>query len=199
MTAMKTLAAAVLAACVGTTALGNEPIFPGASRAPVSYAGQEQRTIKALAESEIASLLAGDGAGLAKAAELNGYPGPAHTLELANALALSPSQVDQSRELMRQHKIRARELGVRLVAAERDLNEVFASELATGDSVDAATREVGLLQASLRAEHLQTHLAQRALLTTDQTLKYAELRGYRSEATAAPANPEPASHGAGHH
>ncbi len=40
------------------------------------YAGQEQRSIKALSEQEVAALLAGRGAGFAKAAELNGcYPG----------------------------------------------------------------------------------------------------------------------------
>ena len=56
MTAIKTLAAAVLAACVGATALGNEPSFPGVSKAPVSYAGQEQRTMKALADSYAATV-----------------------------------------------------------------------------------------------------------------------------------------------
>jgi hypothetical protein len=53
------------------------------------YAGQEQRPIKALSDQEVAALLAGQGAGFAKAAELNGYPGPMHVLELADRLALS--------------------------------------------------------------------------------------------------------------
>src|SRR5262249_1929289 len=46
------------------------------------YAGQQSRSIKALSEDDIAALLKGAGIGLAKAAELNGYPGPAHVLAL---------------------------------------------------------------------------------------------------------------------
>jgi len=59
---------------------------------PSSYAGQEQREIKALSPEEIQSYLAGNGAGLAKAAELNHYPGPAHVLELADKLQLNEEQ-----------------------------------------------------------------------------------------------------------
>jgi hypothetical protein len=33
--------------------------------------------------------------GMAKAAELNGYPGPAHVLTLANELELTKSQLEQ--------------------------------------------------------------------------------------------------------
>jgi len=42
------------------------------------YAGEENRAIKSLSESDIEELLSGSGWGLAKAAELNGVPGPAH-------------------------------------------------------------------------------------------------------------------------
>jgi hypothetical protein len=37
----------------------------------------------------VASLLKGDGMGFAKAAELNGYPGPAHVLSVAKELNLT--------------------------------------------------------------------------------------------------------------
>lgn len=47
------------------------------------YAGQQTRTIKALSDDEIAALRNGEGMGMAKAAELNGYPGPIHVLSLA--------------------------------------------------------------------------------------------------------------------
>ena len=47
------------------------------------YAGQQQRTIKALSDQEIGDLLEGRGMGLAKAGELNSYPGPLHVLQLA--------------------------------------------------------------------------------------------------------------------
>jgi hypothetical protein len=50
------------------------------------YTGQERREIKALSNEEIDRYLSGDGMGLAKAAELNHYPGPRHVLELADQL-----------------------------------------------------------------------------------------------------------------
>jgi hypothetical protein len=48
------------------------------------YADQQTRSIKSLSEEDIAALLNGEGMGMAKAAELNGYPGPKHVLTLAN-------------------------------------------------------------------------------------------------------------------
>ena len=67
---------------------------------PVSpYRGQETREIKALSAQEVSDLLAGKGMGFAKAAELNGYPGPKHVLELAGPLALTPEQVEGTRAI----------------------------------------------------------------------------------------------------
>ncbi|MDP9130499.1 MAG: periplasmic heavy metal sensor [Candidatus Binatota bacterium] len=142
------------------------------------YAGQEQRAIKSMSEQEVAGLLTGAGAGFARAAELNGYPGPMHVLELADGLALNAEQRAATQSLMTQHKARARTLGERLVDAERDLDTLFAQRVADTSAVDAATRRVGLLQADLRAEHLKTHVAQTALLSGDQVRMYSVLRGY---------------------
>ncbi len=46
------------------------------------YAGEENREIKSLSADDIDELRNGGGWGLAKAAELNGVPGPAHLLEM---------------------------------------------------------------------------------------------------------------------
>jgi len=151
----------------------------GAASAQTSpYAGQQQRAIKTLSDQEVSALLAGQGAGFAKAAELNGYPGPLHVLELADRLGLSPEQRNATQRLMSEHKERARALGAGLVDAERELDGLFAQRAAASDAVDAATRRVGLLQAELRAEHLKTHLAQTALLSAEQVRQYSVLRGY---------------------
>ena len=56
------------------------------------YAGQQTRAIKALSPEDIAALRNGAGMGMAKAAELNGYPGPAHVLALAAQLGLTKNQ-----------------------------------------------------------------------------------------------------------
>jgi len=69
------------------------------------YAGQHERSVKALSDDEIKQYLAGAGMGYAKAAELNGYPGPMHVLELADKLALSAEQRDaitEALQIMRQ-------------------------------------------------------------------------------------------------
>lgn len=66
---------------------------------PNPYSGQEQREIKALSPEEIQGYLAGKGAGLAKAAELNHYPGPVHVLELADKLQLSAEQKTRTKAI----------------------------------------------------------------------------------------------------
>ena len=66
------IAVPLLLACVLTGAAAQTT--PHAS----AYAGQQSRAIKSLSEQDVDDLLAGRGAGFAKAAELNGYPGPAH-------------------------------------------------------------------------------------------------------------------------
>jgi hypothetical protein len=55
-------------------------------------AGGQQRAIKALDAGEVAALRQLQGLGDAKAADLNGYPGPMHTLALAAPLQLRTEQ-----------------------------------------------------------------------------------------------------------
>jgi hypothetical protein len=78
------------------------------------------RSIKSLSQQETADYLSGKGMGFAKAAELNGYPGPGHVLELADRLALSPAQKAKTEEVFDKMQRRARELGSRLVEEEKD-------------------------------------------------------------------------------
>jgi hypothetical protein len=158
------------------------------------YAGQETRAVKSLSEQDIEALRTGAGAGYAKAAELNGYPGPAHVLELAQQLQLDAAQQEATKTLLSSHKARARTLGAQLIDAETQLDRLFADKTAEPASVDRACAQVGELQARLRAEHLKTHLAQTALLTPKQVRQYAVLRGY--EGTPAASGD---SHGMQHH
>lgn len=145
---------------------------------PSSYAGQETRDIKALSAQEIDGLLAGKGMGFAKAAELNGYPGPAHVLELADGLALSPEQRTRTQDIFRRMEASAQTLGVQLVQAERNLDLLFRSKQVDPASLRAAVQGVADLQAQVRLAHLQAHLEQEAVLTTQQSATYSRLRGY---------------------
>lgn len=65
------------------------------------YAGLEKRTIKALADQQISDLRAGRGMGMALPAELNGYPGPWHVIELAEKLTLSEPQLATAKIFLR--------------------------------------------------------------------------------------------------
>lgn len=152
--------------------------------APSAYAGEQTRSIKALSTSDISGLQTGAGMAYAKAAELNGYPGPAHVLELRGQLKLSDQQRAATEELMAIHKAQAKVLGAQIVEAERALDAAFAWKKADADSVSALTQQIGELQAKLRAEHLQTHLAQTALLSATQIASYQTLRGYDSSTPA---------------
>ncbi len=142
------------------------------------YAGEQVRTIKALGADELRALTEGRGIGFAKAAELNGYPGPMHVVELSSQLDLTPEQRTASERLLREHKARARELGGRVIDAERTLDALFAQRQADAAAVEAATRRIGEQHAALRAEHLKTHLEQTALLNPKQIADYQRLRGY---------------------
>ena len=150
-----------------------------ATSAEVSpYSGQDAREIKALSESEIADLLAGKGMGYAKVAELNGYPGPKHVLELADALHLSPEQREKTQTVFARMEASARELGSKLVDAERELDSEFREGTVTADSLAEALSRIGALQVELRGVHLQAHLEQVGILKQGQVARYMELRGY---------------------
>ena len=150
------------------------------AQAQQPYAGLEARVIKALSEQQIADLRAGRGMGLALAAELNGYPGPMHVLELANSLGLSEEQRGKLEELLAAMKAEAIPLGERLIAQEVDLDRQFAEKTITDASLAAATDAIGATQAALRRTHLKYHLLTRDVLTPAQVRRYAELRGYKA-------------------
>src|SRR5690348_9596934 len=114
------------------------------------YSGFEGRAIKTLSEQQIADLRAGRGMGLALPAELNGYPGPSHVLELADKLALTPLQRERMQALLAQMKADAVPLGEALLGQEAELDRQFAARAATPASLEAATTQIGATQAALR-------------------------------------------------
>jgi Spy/CpxP family protein refolding chaperone len=142
------------------------------------YAGQETRGIKALSEGEIEAYTAGEGLGLAKAAELNHYPGPRHVLDLAAELGLSQHQKQETQRVFdRMHRL-AVKLGKRIVAKERQLDRLFASQRIDQATMRTLVSEISRLQGELRLAHLSAHLEMKKLLTRAQVAKYDELRGY---------------------
>jgi hypothetical protein len=162
-----------------------------AAAEPSPYAGWQERAIRALSPQQVEDYLEGRGMGMALPAELNGYPGPRHVLELAAELDLRPDQLAQAERLFADMRARAIAIGHRILAREAALDELFASGTASEAALREATEELGLLNGRLRAHHLGYHLAMRDLLEPDQIRRYQQLRGY---------GPPPATgeHGHGH-
>ena len=148
------------------------------------YVGEQSRAIKSLSDHEVADYLAGKGMGFAKAAELNGYPGPAHVLELADKLALTPAQKQNTAQLFGRMQSRAGALGARLVDEERALDASFASKSISRDELARALRSIAALQGQIRETHLQAHLDQAEILSENQKAEYWRLRGYATDASS---------------
>lgn len=165
-------AAMALAALLALAAAAAEP-----QHSPYA-GGHEDREIKALSSEETEQLVSGQGMGLGLPAELNGYPGPKHVLELADELELSGEQRDAVSEVFDGMLRKAIDLGFEVVAAERRLDALFAQGRATPEALRAALEELEDLRADLRYTHLAAHLETKALLTEHQLHRYNQLRGY---------------------
>jgi len=170
---MKPWIAALLVALAGPAAAQQHQHGHG------PYGGMHHRGVKALSEQQIADLRAGKGMGLALAAELNGYPGPLHVLELGEKLNLSPQQRQQMQGLYEAMKSEAITAGEKLIESETALDREFAEQKMTPDRLALLTAQIGERQGALRAVHLKYHLVTADLLSVEQKRRYAQLRGYR--------------------
>lgn len=142
------------------------------------YAGQQNRQIKSLSSDDISELRRGGGWGLAKAAELNGMPGPAHILEMEEKIKLTELQKNKIEKLFNTMRSQAIPLGEQLISLERQLNENFSTGKIDQQSLEKLLKEIEQVRAKLRYVHLSTHLQTPRILTKDQISLYNELRGY---------------------
>lgn len=176
---MKTIAIALASTFIGATAAAAQHVHE-----PSMYANQTDSGIAALSLEEFEQLRKGEGMGLARAAELNHYPGPLHVLELADSLALTPEQraeVERIRTGMLENAVA---LGERIIEAERELDLRFEHGHADADYVRQATAAIATMYGELRFTHLSAHLELRNLLDAAQIAAYDRLRGYAVDAPA---------------
>ena len=174
--AMLSAAALVLGVALGAAATAYGPSLLRHAAQP--YAGQEGQAISSLSAADVAALEAGEGWGLAKPAELNDHPGPAHVIELADDLDLSADQRTRIDAAFAAMRGAAQEAGRALIAAERALDRGFER----GDLDRTALRELlaqaEAARARLREVHLAAHLDITPVLSREQRERYATLRGY---------------------
>jgi Spy/CpxP family protein refolding chaperone len=171
------LAAAWLAA-TAVVAIAQAPQTQAPVAKAQAYAGQQARSIASLSTEELQAFLEGRGMGLAKAAELNGYPGPMHVLELAEQLKLTSEQRRDVKHAFERMKARATDLGAKYVSAEKAVDEAFRSGNADAGTITRRVAEANRLLGEVRLSHLIAHLEITPLLTPEQRARYAELRGY---------------------
>ncbi|SEV93810.1 hypothetical protein SAMN04488515_0314 [Cognatiyoonia koreensis] len=155
-----------------------------ADETQIPYAGLETREIATLSESDIADLEAGRGWGFALAAELNGHPGPAHVLELAEDLDLSADQIARMGLIFQEMQEEAVALGTEFIAAERALNAAFTRGRLNAPELVALVNAAGNARANLRFVHLSSHLQTLDVLTIEQIDRYNILRGYSDDPCA---------------
>ena len=91
--------------------------------------------------------------GLALAAELNGYPGPIHVLELAEPLGLTEDQRSRVQALHAAMKAEAVPLGERLIGQEADLEAAFRERTVTRANLAEKTAAIAATQGALRHAH----------------------------------------------
>lgn len=158
--------------------------------APSPYTAQIESPVRGLSAQEVNDLLAGRGAGYARSAELNGYPGPRHVLDLAARLDLTAEQRAGAERIFAAMQAEASRLGAVIVERERALSRAFAEHAVSHHAVETQVDSLAGLYGRLRATHLQAHLEMTALLRPEQIRAYDRLRGYADSAAA---------HGAEHH
>ena len=145
------------------------------------YVGQEKREIKSLSKADIQELRNGRGWGLAKAAELNGLPGPVHLLEMKKEIGLNPEQTEKIEILYQKMKKQAIPLGLKLIELERKLNNHFAKGTITEELLHELLEQIAQVRKRLRYVHLSTHLKTPGILRAEQIDLYNKLRGYSSD------------------
>jgi Spy/CpxP family protein refolding chaperone len=142
------------------------------------YLTQLDSPVRGLSPQEVDDLLNGRGAGYARTAELNSYPGPRHVLDMRQELNLSAEQVAQIEATFRQMQAEAQQLGQDIVEREARFSQNFADQTMTEAELQTQTAELAQLYGQLRVTHLQAHLYITPLLSAQQIARYNTLRGY---------------------
>jgi Heavy-metal resistance len=160
--------------------------FALAQQSHSPYAGQETRAIKALSEEAVQALRSGEGMRLAKAAELNHYPGPRHVLDLATPLQLSETQRAETQQIYDRMHREAVRLGVLIIDKERELEDLFATGAVDSQILQSLAQQIAQVQGDLRVAHLQAHIEMKRALSRGQIDTYDALRGYTDSTGSAP-------------
>ena len=129
------------------------------------------------------SLEKSEGAGMASYADINGYPGPKHVLEMQESLKLTDNQIKDISAIIDEMSENARATGELIVAKERELESSFRLGKANESHTKQLATEIGSLRGALRSVHLTAHIQAKSILTKEQIAIYMTLRhkGYNQK------------------
>ncbi len=136
--------------------------------------------MRSLSPEEIHALQEGEAMGLARAAELNGYPDPARILEAARAgkLDLYADQREAIERVQAAAKAEAQVLGRQILAQEATLETDFRTGHVIEADLAGQVEDIARKLAELRLTHIRAHLLTAALLRPEQIEEYYQFRGY---------------------
>jgi Spy/CpxP family protein refolding chaperone len=97
---------------------------------------------------------------------------------MASQLGLSETQRAEAQQIYDHMHQEAVRLGNLLIAKERELDRLFASNEIDVPTLQDVVRAIAQLQGELRITHLQAHVDMKHILSSDQTAQYDVLRGY---------------------
>jgi Spy/CpxP family protein refolding chaperone len=178
-----TVSTVLLALCVLLSVSFNPTVSAQAEPTPTpsGYGELLDTEIRGLSPDAIETYQTGAGGGLALPAELNGYPGPRHVLDLAEELELTEDQRAEIQDLYDTMLPEAILLGEQILQAEAELELAFRENRIDETFLETQLVEIGNLQSQLRFVHLRTHLATVDILTPHQVVQYNSLRGYDTD------------------
>ena len=154
------------------------PVSAQHAHEPSSHAHSRGTEVSSLTDEEVRALRHGEGMGLARAAELNHFPGPRHLLELASELGLGDDQIHRIRAIHDQMKSQAVAKGEDIIMAESHLADLFASGEPSAREMERITGHLGAMRGQLQAIHLLAHIEATRELSAVQVSEYDRLRGY---------------------
>ncbi len=142
------------------------------------WAGEQKREIKSFSARELAGIQKGHGVGMALPAELNGFPGPRHALDLAEELSLTAKQKEQLEAFYQEMLQESAPLGKKFIEIEREINEKFENKSISSEELSELLQKSSDIQWQLRNAHLQSHIQTTHVLSSEQISIYNQLRGY---------------------
>ncbi|MBC87067.1 MAG: hypothetical protein CL677_07785 [Bdellovibrionaceae bacterium] len=147
------------------------------------YTDQIENKIKALTPSDLVGLEKGHGTpfgGMAKAAELNGLPGPRHVLDLKVELELSLVEIKEIEAIFKKMNKTAVKAGRELIQIEESLDKKLKNKEIESDGLLELVEKSAQKYGELRYSHLVAHLETAEVLSKKEIDEYNRLRGYTS-------------------